>query len=48
MGDVDFKVFVGVNFASVTVQCEGFSSGGKWGISDEVDERVATSGLVGW
>ena len=48
MGDVDFKVFVGVGFTSVTLQCEGFPLGEEGGVSDEVDERVTTSGLVGW
>jgi len=48
MGDVDFKVFVGVGFTNVTVQCEGFPLGREGGVSDEVDEGVATSGLVGW
>jgi len=47
MGDVDFKVFVGVGFTSVTVQCEGFPLGKKGGVG-EVGEGVATSGLVGW
>jgi len=48
MGDVDFKVFVAVNFTSVSVQCEGFPLGGKEGVGDEVGEGVATSGLVWW
>jgi len=48
MGDVDFEVFVGVGFTSVSVQCEGFPLGGKGGVGDEVVEGVATSGLVGW
>ena len=48
MGDVDFKVFVGVGFPSVTLQCEGFPLGGEGGVGDEVSERVATCGFVGW
>ena len=48
MGDVDFKVFVGVGFTSVTLQCEGFSLGREGGVGDEVGERVMTYGLVGW
>ena len=48
MGDVDFKVFVGVSFTSVTLQCEGFPLGGEGGVGDEIGERVKTSGLVGW
>ena len=47
MSDVDFKVFVGIGFTSVTLQCEGFPLGGEGGVSDEVGERVTTSGLVG-
>jgi len=45
---VDFEVFVGVGFTSVTLQCEGFPLGGKGGVGDEVGERVTMSGLVGW
>jgi len=30
------------------LQCEGFPLGGEGGVSDEVGERVTTSGLVGW
>jgi len=48
MGDVDFKVFVGVGFTSVTLQCEGFPLGREGGVNDEVGERVTTFGLVGW
>jgi len=29
VGDVDFEVFVGVDFTSVTLQSEGFSLGGE-------------------
>jgi len=29
VGDVDFEVFIGVGFTSVTLQCEGFPLGGK-------------------
>jgi len=48
VGDVDLKVFVGVGFTSVTLQCKGFPLSGKGDVSDEVGERVTTSGLVGW
>ena len=48
MGDVDFKMFVGVGFTSVAVQCEGFPLDEKGGVGDEVSEGVATSGLVWW
>jgi len=48
MGDVDFKMFVGVGFTSVAVQCEGFPLGGKKGVCDEAGEGVATFGLVWW
>ena len=48
VGDVELKVFVGVGFTSVTLQCEGFPLGGKGGVSDKVGEGVTTSGLVGW
>ena len=48
MGDVDFKMFVGVGFTSVAVQCEGFPLGGKGGVGDEVVEGAATSRLVWW
>jgi len=29
VGDVDFKVFIGVGFTSVTLQCERFPLGGE-------------------
>jgi len=51
MGDVDFKVFIGVSFPSVTLQCEVFPLGGEAGVGDEVSERVTASGMVwllGW
>ena len=48
MGDVDFKVFIGVGFTSITLQSEGFPLGGEGGVGDEVGERVTTSRLVGW
>ena len=48
VGDVNFKVFVGIGLPSVTVQCEGFPLGGNGGVSDEVGEGVRTSRLVGW
>ena len=48
MGEVDFKVFIGVGFPSVTLQCEGFPLGGEGGVGDEVSERVTASRLVGW
>jgi len=43
VGDVDFEMFVGVCFTSVTLQCEGFLLGGEGGVGDEVGERVTTS-----
>jgi len=48
VGDVDFKVFIGVSFTNVTLQCKASPLGGKGGVGDEVGERVTTSGLVGW
>jgi len=44
VGDVDFEVFVGVGFTSVTLQCEGFPLGEKAGVGDEVGERVTMFG----
>jgi len=44
MGNVDFEMFVGVGFTSVTLQCEGFPLGGEGGVGNEVNERVTTSG----
>ena len=46
MGDVDFEVFVGVGFTSVSVQCEGFPLGGKGGVSDKVGEGEGDGGQV--
>jgi len=48
VGDVDFEVFIGVGFTSVTLQCEGFPLGREGGVGDEVGERVTAPGLVGW
>jgi len=44
VGDVDFEVFVGVDFTSITLKCEGFLLDGEEGVGDEVGERVTTSG----
>ena len=46
MGDVYFEVFIGVGFAGVAVQREGFPLGRKGGVGDKVGEGVTTSGLV--
>jgi len=35
VGDVDFKVFVGVGFTSVTLQCERFPLDGKGGVGEK-------------
>ena len=52
MGDVDFQVFVGVGFAGVAIQVEGFPLGRERSVSDKICEWVAASGLVmgnvGW
>jgi len=48
VGDVDFEVFIGVGFTSVTLQREGFPLGGEGGVGDEVGERVTAPGLVRW
>jgi len=48
VGDVDFEVFIGVGFTSVTLQREGFPLGGDGGVGDEVGERVTALGLVRW
>ena len=56
MGDVDFKVFVGVGFTGVAVHCEGFPLGRKRGVGDEVGEgwrrlgwcRLGWCGGSGW
>jgi len=47
MGDVDFKVFVRVGFASIAIQGERFPLGRKMGVGDKVSEGVTASGLVG-
>ena len=46
MGNVDFQVFVGVGFAGVAIQVEGFPLGWERGVSDKICEWVAASGLV--
>jgi len=48
VGDVDFEVFIGVGFTSVTLQREGFLLGGEEGVGDEVGERVTAPGFVRW
>jgi len=48
VGDVDFEVFIGVSFTSVTLQGERFPLGGEGGGGDEVGERVMAPGLVRW
>jgi len=48
MGDVDFEVFIRVDFTGIMVQCEGFPLGRKGGFGDKVGEGVTTSRLVGW
>jgi len=48
MGDVDFKVFVRVDFASIAIQGERFPLGWKWVVGDKVSEGVTALGLVGW
>jgi len=35
VGDVDFEVFVGVSFTSVTLQCEGWKRVKGYGMVDE-------------
>jgi len=47
MGDVDFKVFVKVGFASIAIQGERFPLGWKRGVGDKVSEGVMALGLVG-
>jgi len=46
VGDVDFQVFVGVGFASVAIEVEGFPLGRERCVSDKICEWVAASGLV--
>jgi len=48
VGDVNFEVFIGVGFTSVTLQCERFPLGGERGVGDEVGERVTAPRLVRW
>jgi len=47
MGDVDLKVFVMVDLASIAIQGERFPLGWKWGVDNKVSEGVAAPGLVG-
>ena len=46
MGDVDFKVLVGVGFASIAIEGERFPLGWDGGVGDKVREWVAASELV--
>ena len=46
MCDVNFKVFIGVGFASIAIEVEWFPLGQERGVSDKICEWVAASGLV--
>ena len=46
MCDVNFKVFIGVGFASIAIEVEWFPLGREGGGSDKICEWVAASGLV--
>jgi len=48
MGDVNFKMFVRVDFFRVAVQCEGFPLAWERCGCDDVNERVATFGWLWW
>jgi len=51
MVDLDFEVFVRVDFTGVAVQCEGFPLGRMGGIGDKFGEGVVVSdwwGGSGW
>ena len=48
VGYVYFEVLVGVDFSCITVQCEGLPLDGERCVGDSVNERVATSGWLGW
>jgi len=48
VGYVYFKVLVRVGFSRIAVQCEGFPLDKERCVGDGVNERVATSGWLGW
>ena len=48
VGYVYFELLVGVGFSRIEVQCERFPLDGERCIGDGVNERVTTSGWLGW